>query len=1465
MFNAFRSVCRLARACGLGAAWLVYAASCCVGGEPVGQRPYEMDWAGRTTDTRPPTVDFEQDDPWTVDVRDAVASVSRTREQQLFGEHVARLVYRSDGAQPRVTLRPQQPIPVPADFDCVNLWVYGNNWAWAPDRSTPQVAIAALFRPTDGGSIRMPLGSVNWREWWLMHRRLTPDQLAALRAGAVFEGLEVAGGRNREDRTLFFDNLCLYRETLDPLTFEPRPQRGVELFAGQSAGTHTGPGRLPFPTRAETILPDNLTQTFRVSVTERDQAYVFVYEGDDGRLEYRYAPDAGTLSDVSGAWTADGRTVQFKPLEDGGVRFATGPGAGAALPDRIEPLGCSLQGETVVSRWKCHWGEQTAQVDYTFRMWQKSLVVDVACLGGAIGQVDFGHATGFDQPRLVTVPYLVGAEKRPAVVVSGPPERPLFLLGLVDHTRSNASELWFENAVDEARATYNGGSRYLPKTDGRRNDCFERLFVTISPRFEEVLPNIPNPKSPWMHVTGERVWRAHGASDRERDYTQWRQVVRRGMTKVLVTDHETGWRDGGESFTFRTRAAPGKGGDEGQAEYARRMHALGLRYGIYNNYTDFAPVNEFWNEDMVTRLTDGQWRTAWARCYNPKPARAVEYEARLAPIIQKKFALDTAYCDVHTAVRPWSYVDYDARVPGAGTFAATFYAYGEIMLHQKATWNGPVYSEGNNHWYYCGLTDGNYAQDQLARLDRNPWLVDFDLRKLHPLGCNFGMGNPGMFFGRGQGLGANSEQQAARLDQFLAATLAFGHTGFLVMEGGMANAIRSYFSVQQVHARYAQARPAEIRYADADGRLWDTSAAVARGAHARSQIATRYDNGMRVVVNGHPTQTWTTAEAVLPPFGWFVQDEQRGDLTAYSALIDGQRVDYVESPAYLYADPRGRFARFAKLACDGPLVVLRHAAETVEVIPVSPCSRFGVALDGHTATAIALDEAGAELGPASTRFSRGLVYIEPVEGAVSYRLTRQAPPARTLSCERVEVVPGEAVTIRGAADHPFQAPVDAVPGTQLWQQFDDAWIDFLVQPLADTQLELNDGLDLRIVSHAARDGDARVVLDGHAQQVALVPGQPRTLRFAVSRPDRESVRELPLEIRQGPLALQRRWWLKSEEQTQVLASLTSYAKSAQRIRGGEETPVMADCGTQASWSEMTCGEISRPGLFMHPPYKRGTGYVYAEFGPLSLPTDPPAVFRCEVGKRDGSDAGDGILFQVVVVARDGSETTVAQRQWIEHAWTPLSADLAPWAGQDVRLRLVTDAGPADNSSGDWACWSAMRVESARPVLTLSLHDEPVSLVFADGPHPPPPLSAVQLRAALRGRVQYEGIGLECHGQYVSYGSLNGVSLGPLSGAGGSEGDGVWATASVALTPEAIAKLDFENTFTIDNRGGDNFKIGRIWIELEMPDGQKWSSKINTRVFTQPPEWRYAEGTGVPFSESITVPLRWPRPASSAPR
>jgi hypothetical protein len=104
--------------------------------------------------------------------------------------------------------------------------------------------------------------------------------------------------------------------------------------------------------------------------------------------------------------------------------------------------------------------------------------------------------------------------------------------------------------------------------------------------------------------------------------------------------------------------------------------------------------------------------------------------------------------------------------------------------------------------------------------------------------------------------------------------------------------------------------------------------------------------------------------------------------------------------------------------------------------------------------------------------------------------------------------------------------------------------------------------------------------------------------------------------------------------------------------------------------------------------------------------------------------------------------------------------------------------------------------------------------------------------------------------------LNDVPLGDLPGAGGREGQGVWSDAALELVPEAIAALDEWNDLKIDNPGRDCFKIGRFWIELELSDGRKASSQITNTVYTQPPEWPYAEGTFVPFDEPIEVSIRF---------
>ncbi len=229
------------------------------GSHTVGKRPYELDWANRVEDACPPLVDFEDVRGWRVECKDAEAKFEQTREQQIWGEHVGKLSYRGTGAAPEVRVLPPNPIVISRPFDAVTLWCYGNNWGWATDPSTPRVGITALFLDGAGEEFSVFLYSVDWKEWFLLHRRLTPEQIARVKQGARFKGLLITNGKNKDERVLYFDNLAVFSEQFQPLTFEPRPLRGCTLLPGQSAGANTGPGRLPFPTREQTILPCNLT------------------------------------------------------------------------------------------------------------------------------------------------------------------------------------------------------------------------------------------------------------------------------------------------------------------------------------------------------------------------------------------------------------------------------------------------------------------------------------------------------------------------------------------------------------------------------------------------------------------------------------------------------------------------------------------------------------------------------------------------------------------------------------------------------------------------------------------------------------------------------------------------------------------------------------------------------------------------------------------------------------------------------------------------------------------------------------------------------------------------------------------------------------------------------------------------------------------------------------------------------
>jgi len=991
--------------------------------EKVGERPYEME--GRKEE-RLPLVDFEDLSGWKVTGYDGGrATLSRSREEQMWGRYVAKITYWGEGGKGRVEISPPHAIEIPHEFDAISIWLYGDNWGWVHYPSLTRASLFIRILDAKGENHEVNMGVIDAMYWFLSHRTLagrgswSPNYTSSVEGKIDFPAklvsIVVSPCADEKPRSIYLDSLSFYKEELKPLSFQERAER------------------LPFPTSGDTILP-SAKHDYSNSAKSSGSNYVFEYRGSDCNIKYIYSPLTGTLGDIEVAYHDK---LKFRPTSGGGIEFeADGRTIRPHDEEVVRKLvSAEFDDGVLKSDWLLKAGLAELPFTLTFRIKGKSLIVDATARGGSATGFLIGRADGLPDPKLIKVPYLTFGQREPRVLYGGG----LFVFGLLDWYNSDASRLYSRAQImADGSAYYNGGSEYIPKTDGKRNDLRERLFLTVSPDFHEVLPNIPNPPSPMRETASHYLWRNIGQIEPElcRKYKAY------GIDWFMANHHEVVWRDGGESFTLRLNSAPKNVGNERLKEYSALLRDLGFRFGLYTNYSDYAPVNANWDEDRVSRLPNRDWQRAWPRNYALKPAYAREFEAYFAPRIHKKFGTSAGYCDVHTALIPWERTDYDARVPGAGMFRAVFESFGELLLNETKFHAGPVFSEGRMHWLYAGLADGNYAQIVSGAPYKEPLLVDFDLLKIHPLETDFGMGMPSMFYEGSSEWMKNRDFHSPFFDRFIAATIAYGHIGYLTDEWGLAGTLKSYFLLQQVQRRFATDSVAEIKY-DRGGKLVSTSEAIALDAYREGRLFVRYSRGLEVFVNYSETNDWTIEAGgethVLPPFGFYATDG--GGFLAYSKMLGGARVEFVKSPEYVYIDTRDAFVKLPELSARGTIVLKKENERLWWLIPATMCHDFSIYLDKLMPAALtselavtAVAESGEALGEVEPRISRRGLGFSQTPGAIKYRIefheeTERRVPALRLSLDsgEWEVGTGEDFPIRATIWNFSRSPVrDAV-------------------------------------------------------------------------------------------------------------------------------------------------------------------------------------------------------------------------------------------------------------------------------------------------------------------------------------------------------------------------------------------------------------------------------------------------------
>jgi len=1522
----------------------------------VGERPYEMVWADRKP-AHPELVDFEDLTGWTAaGFGGCTADLYRSREEQMFGTYTAKAVYKGETAASSFELRPPKPIPIPGEPKAVQMWVRGNNWGWHPKPRTARTHLTAVVHDAKGEAFDISLGSINYDYWFLTHATFVSPTggLARVRGqggdGTIdyplsFVALRITGCADDKLARLSFDSLQFYEAKYAPL-------RELKL----------PPSDVPWPTTPDTITPTP-KEKMRTSVRRDGDSYVLEAKGQRDRITWIYRPDKGTLDDL----TVEINGRRFQPCAGGGPLVYSGYpprdiGPGEPHYCQMELRSHRVDGDTAeIHWWAGDIGSGGQELTYRLRAVGKSLQISIAGVpdtarlgfkeakGGLFTGFTIGHTAGTPGAELIRVPYLTFGNVGPHIVHWDG----LFLSGMLDWYNSDASELFAEHGKRKAgQVAYNGGSRYLPKTHPEPSPPFrpgenpfaartplrERLIVTVATDVHEVLPHIPHPRNPTAHLAKAAIWRNIGQPDR----ALLKRLKAHGVERFICPLHEVGWRDAGESFTFRLAAAPRIGDDE-MREYGDWVQGLGYRFGLYSNYTDFAPVNGHWSPDRVCLHPDGNWKNAWPRCYAPKPTWAWQAEAELAPKIAAKFGSVTCYSDVHTAVTPWARTDYDARSPGAGMFRTAWQCYAQVLWNECKAYGGPVFSEGRMHWMYAGLVSGNYAQITGPERWRQPPLVDFDLLKMHPLMTDFGMGMPSMFYDRRGGDWRRDRSRTSPwLDRFLTSTLAFGHIGFLPLEWGFDGALKAFYMTNAVQQHYALVPVEAIRYFDGQ-RLLTTSEAIRTGAHKRGQAYVRYKSGLQLWCNLSFDHDWRVecdgTAYLLPPTGHLAFLE--GTLLQYSAVVGGKRVDHVESPEYVYVDAREGFDAAGPLACLGP-AALKPTGKRREwwLIPCETCddlslrpTHLGLGADAALA-AEAFDVENRSLGPADVRVSNLGRTVLPVKGAARYRVRAAGKCVAPPTDEGVRyVVAGETYPLKGTVvnvgqrtlrsgmlrseflmpDGSFRRmflfdvikmpstgrhvrsvppgaenPLGALtlfgagrPGQRAWYRLHITgdmngheaegvgWFTAIVLPPLEWEIRpeapgpqpagSDQELLVTLTSNLRRKRQAALSarspslgLTPGTTELALRQGVAQTARFRYKLPTEPAVAPIDLILASGPAiedAGRKHVWLRVTRAKGVAIDLTKLQPRATSIayRGKAEEPMRSESGASFYASRRPVGGAEKAGFFCHPPYKGGVGYAVGEFE-AELP-DEACAFETYVGFSDGSSTADGCVFSVQVRAGDKIET-VGQ---IEHAtleqWKALRCDLTKFRAKTVALRLVTDVGPKDNSSSDWAVWGEPRIVLSGERLLPEIFAEEPALPVSPPLKPIPGLKASELDAVAEAKVVLDTCGVD-GGEYRSDVYLNGVRLGQTPA---SRGDRQWTERQAVPVPAAaLETIGPRNAVAIRNPRNDYFKVRRIHLWFRLADGREGTSVVVNGPFTTPPGWDHAEGILVPHGQEIVA-------------
>lgn len=564
-----------------------------------------------------------------------------------------------------------------------------------------------------------------------------------------------------------------------------------------------------------------------------------------------------------------------------------------------------------------------------FKIKGKTLIINISGTDGnddALGNycgIYFDRSEGTPNPRSYILPYVV----EPITLFADE----YFYSVYVDRGESSASDIQVISRTHSRNSIYSSADTLnWIKMEDKVEPVNETCYLTVSTRSLDVLPSINHQASTTRWMMNDRVvidnWNIHNFA---RQYNHFVMLKDYGFNNIFVILHY--WQKNEYDVGLPDHYPPdeGLGGLEGfkkLADFASENNWLFTAHENYVTWTNGkSEYNMFDYYNYLVKDRHGNsdpWSTVGIHYRSISTDKMGLFAEIESSELKKNCNTSAAFLDLNAGNNPRALkqIDMNPNNNDSDTFKSCIANSKDLFKKMREIHKGPVIGEGGIGWgrydtFYSGYLDG---VDRWPERGLKVFITpEHELRIIKPLQANFGMGQHIRFF-------LESEYRNFYdfdYDLYRASEIAFGHSGYVQIrfhvyrEGDAflySQFCREYYMMQQLQKRYMpeDISPLDILYWDESGWI-DQDELIKKDRDFEDVLLKiRYSNGLNVWINHKDDhyiwepEIYNGLTLQIPPNG-FVALKTTGELfIACSIIIDGERVDYVSSDEYIFAENR---------------------------------------------------------------------------------------------------------------------------------------------------------------------------------------------------------------------------------------------------------------------------------------------------------------------------------------------------------------------------------------------------------------------------------------------------------------------------------------------------------------------------------------------------------------------------------